>query len=146
MSELQLIKPLCAEDCESGGERGKRGKRGRDGGDGATGPTGPTGPTGSGGISPLVALAGVGGSSFTVQQGFTGVSHVNGSGLYNLTLETPPPNFQNNFVVMVQIIGLIGGESSVLFDFPAQILVRTFSSEGNQEDRAFFITVFDANP
>ena len=56
MPEVQIINPLCEDNCEGErgerGERGKRGKRGhrghdgRDGHDGNDGFTGPTGPTG----------------------------------------------------------------------------------------------------
>lgn len=97
MPEIQIINPLCEDDCEGErGERGKRGKRGhrgndghdgRDGLDGDTGPTGPTGPTGATGptgpsdgpTGPTGAIGATGPTGPTGSTGPTGPTGPTGS-------------------------------------------------------------------
>jgi hypothetical protein len=149
MPEIQLINPLCADECD---ERGKRGRRGYQGSTGPTGPTGPTGSTGSTGstgptgtgVAPLFAAAQVNSvGTYIGQQGFTGpISHVSGSGVYELTFTNPPVSL-NNAAVTVSITGLVGGQVSFIFTSGTVVQVHTFDAAGAPTDMIFTITAFD---
>jgi hypothetical protein len=85
--------------------------------------------------------------TFIEQTGFASVSNPL-TGQYVLTLTTPPPVFpgpgNNGLVVLVLQVGLVGGQTSYLFDPPADsgiIRIFTFDAAGVAANSIFSIAV-----
>ena len=68
--------------------------------------------------------------------------HVPGSGVYTLTLATPPASI-NNLVVEATQIGSVAGMEAVIVGVPDQVIVHTFDAAGVFTDRFFMVTVHD---
>lgn len=165
-----ILNPGCVgcgnDDCScERGKRGKRGHRGHEGptgstgstgpsgetGSGSTGPTGatgsgstgPTGPSGQAGVAPVIAAAQVDSvGAFNSNRGFLAISHVVGTGVYDLTLASPPVNFNNLVAEVTQINGASGQETIVL-SIPNHVIVNTFNAAGVPTDRVFMVVVYD---
>lgn len=130
------------------GERGERGERGHEGPTGPTGPsgttgsTGPTGPTGPS-VAPVIAAAVVNSNGvFISEQGFTGITHTPGSGVYVLTLANPPLS-SNDLAVVVTQANILAGQVSYLAPAANQVEVHTFDAAGLAADRIFTVIVHD---
>jgi hypothetical protein len=78
---------------------------------------------------------------FIGQQGFTGIAHVPGSGVYTLATSNLPTILNNTAVVITQA-GLVDGSSTWLI-LPGQVIVRTFDQAGTLVDRIFTVVVYD---
>jgi len=80
--------------------------------------------------------------TYIEQSGFTGSIGTPGTGEYQLTMENPPISGPNGIVVQITVGGLVGGQSSYLFDSNSVVHVHTFDSGGVAAVRVFSISMF----